>query len=188
MCVGGWFSSLTDALSIRPPGQSAEEHTDCWPFPWWCVDMKAFSVTGLVLPSRWIYLFLLSLVLFPFWLLPFGFFNGWAGIISHSACTAQDVVFGELRWCSALFLNAAISGVFHNSAAWCMAPGGESALPSAEGRQSEAPIIFRIYFKLMVCVCVFFLARWKRPEWSYADLCGLADVVFIVNDEEMFCL
>lgn len=118
--------------------------------------MKAFSVTGLVLPSRWIYLFLLSLVLFPFWLLPFGFFNGWAGIISHSACTAQDVVFGELRWCSALFLNAAISGVFHNSAAWCMAPGGESALPSAEGRQSEAPIIFRIYFKLMVCVCVCF--------------------------------
>lgn len=34
---------------------------------------------------------------------------------------------------------AAISGVFHNSAAWCMAPGGESALPSATGRQSEPP-------------------------------------------------
>lgn len=185
----------SDRCSVdnTPPGQSAEEHTDRRPFPWWCVDVKAFkrrpwgpSAAGLVLPSRWIYLFLLSLVLFPVWLLPFGFFNGWAGIISHSACTAQDVVFGELRWCSALFpewLRSRACSTTVQPDVW--PPGENLRSPQPEGGRASPPIIFRIYFKLMVCVCerefFFFLARWKRPEWSCADLCGFADVVFIVN-------
>lgn len=203
-------AALTDAFSIRPPGESAEEHTDSRPFPWWRMDVEAFkswswgpSVAGL--PPVWcfpaggfIYFVFPGFFFQPgSELLPFGFFNGWAGIISDmlsSFCTAQDVVFGELPWCSALFLNGCALGVFHNVAAWCMAPRGETALPPAGARQNESPPppSYSEFSLNWWCVCerefLFFLPRWKRPEWSHADLCGLADVVFIVNDEEMFCL
>lgn len=128
---------------------------------------------------------------FPARLLPFGFFNGWAGIISRSACTAQDVVFGELRWCS----NGCDLGRVPQQCSLMYGPRGRIYAPLCRREAEWAPtIIFRIYFKLMVCVCererefLFFLTRWKRPEGSYADLCSSADVVFIVNDEEMFCL
>lgn len=184
----------SDRCSVdnTPPGQSAEEHTDSRPFPWWCVDVKAFkrrpwgpSAAGLVLPSRWIYLFLLSLVLFPVWLLPFGFFNGWAGIISHSACTAQDVVFGELRWCSALFLNGCDLGRVPQQCSLMYGPRGRICAPLSHREAERAPPSYSEFTLNWWCVCerefLFFLARWKCPEWSCADLCGFADVVFIVN-------
>lgn len=140
----------------------------------------------------------------------------WTRIISHkvssvSACTAQEVAFGDLRWCSGLSWIAVLLGVFHNGAwtvaVWCITPKGESALctnlSAPSRRKAERvrplrlwpPIIFKIYFKLMVCVCVCegafcfsFHDGNLSPEWWYAGLCGFADVVFIVNIEEMFSL